>query len=204
MKNSKDFLDMGKEKLEQLKTVFQELEVQMALGKAEAKDMFDREKQNLNSFINEQKAKFRKENEAVDAHWETLRDKFEALEAQLSKATPDTKEAYDALKTETLHAIYDLENAMREAYGELGSSMRLQLDQFKGRLDGYRIQLALSEFGSQEDADKRLEELKSTVTDIRSKMDKEVEDANKLDDFADEMAASLDHIKKAFSDLFSK
>jgi hypothetical protein len=204
MKNSNDFIDAGKQKLEQLKTVFDEMEVQLALGKAEAREMFEREKKNLNTFIQEQKARFKKENESAESHWEQLRDRFEALETQLTKATPDAKDGYDDLKRETLHSIYELENAMREAYGELGSSMRMQLDSFKVRLDSYRIQLALSAFDSQDEADKRLQSLRDAVTEIRTKMDKEAEDANKLDDFADEMSASLDHMKKAFSDLFSK
>lgn len=203
MKGNKDLMEMGKEKLEQLKTVFEELEVQLALGKAEAKEVFEREKKNMNEFINDQKARFKKEEKIAEEQWDNLREKFEALEASLGLNTPDAKDKFDEMKEKTLHTIYELESAMREAYGEVGGKLREQLDQFKAKLDSYRIQLALSEFGSESESENRRAELRKKVEEIREKMGKEEEDANKLDDFVSEMSASFEHVKKAFSDLFA-
>ena len=203
MKNSKDFSDLGREKLEQLKTVFEEIEVQLSLGKAEAKELFERERKNLNTFINEQKLKFKKEEKEEEANWDNLIQKFEALEDQLSEVGPETKRHYDKMKKDTLHSIYELENAIRESYGELGVGMRGQLDHFKSILDTYRIQFALSDFNTQEESNNRKEALKQAVKEVRDRINKEVEDGNKLDDFTKEMSTSLDHMKKAFSDLFS-
>jgi len=203
MKGNKDLMELGKEKLEQMKTVFEELEVQLALGKAEAKELFEREKKNMNEFINEQKTRFKKEEEIAEEHWDNLREKFETLEAHLAEETPEGKEAFDTVKEKTLRSIYELESAMKEAYGEIGGKMREQLDQFKAKLDSYRIQLALSEFGSEDESNVRRDELRQKVEEIREKMSKEEKDANKLDDFVNEMSASFDHMKKAFSDLFA-
>jgi len=203
MKGNKDLMELGKEKLEQMKTVFEELEVQLALGKAEAKELFEREKKNMNEFINEQKLRFKKEEEIAEEHWDNLREKFETLEANLAEETPEGKEAFDAVKEKTLRSIYELESAMKEAYGEIGGKMREQLDQFKAKLDSYRIQLALSEFGSEDEGNVRRDELRQKVEEIREKMSKEEKDASKLDDFVNEMSASFDHMKRAFSDLFA-
>ena len=203
MKAGKDIKEIGQEKLQQLKTVFEELEVQLALGKAEAKEAFEREKKNLNEFIHEQKIRFKKEEKVAEEKWEGLMKKFEQLEAELSKETSAKKKGYDKQKQETLRSIYELENAIKEAYGELGSTIREQLDAFKAKLDAYRIQLALSEFDNVGEADNRRIELKGKISEIREKMQKEEEEANKIDDFVSEMSASFDHLKKAFSDLFA-
>jgi hypothetical protein len=203
MESNQDFKDFGKEKLRQLKVMFEELEVQLSLGKAEAKEMFEREKKNMSTFINEQKAYFKREEKMAEEHWGQLREKFESLESQLSKDTPDGKETFDALKQSTLRSIFELENAILENYGELSTEMKEQLDQFKAILDSYRIQFALSEFGDSDESMKRRDELKAAVEEIRARMDKDEKDANKLDDFAKEMSNSFDHMKKAFSDLFS-
>lgn len=203
MKGEKDILDIGKDKLQQLKTTFEELEVQLALGKAEAKEVFEREKKNIGEFINEQKARFKKEERVAEEHWDDLLEKFEALEANLNLETPDKKSAYDEMKKNTLRTIYELENTIKQTYGEVGTTFRAQLDQFKTKLDGYRIQLALSEFGKQSDGDNRRLELREKLSEIKDRMHKEEEDSNKMDDFVHEMSNSFDHLKKAFSDLFA-
>ncbi len=203
MRPEKDMIELGKEKLQQLKTIFDELEVQLALGKAEARDIFDKEKKNLTQFINEQKIRFKKEQKVADEKWDELMNKFEVLEANVSKETAVSKEEYDEQKEKTLRAIYELEHTIKEAYGDLGATFREQLDAFKARLDAYRIQLALSEFDNATEAENRRHELREKVSEIREKMKKEEDEANKIDDFVSEMSASFDHLKKAFSDLFA-
>ena len=44
-----------KDQLKNLKTLSEELEVQMALGKAEAKDLFKQERKNISKFIEKEK-----------------------------------------------------------------------------------------------------------------------------------------------------
>ncbi len=202
MKSKNDIIELGKEKLQQLRTIFDELEVQLALGKAEAKEIFEREKQNMSQFIEEQKIRFRKEQALSEEKWQQLLAAFEALEVELNAETPAEKSAYDEQKSKTLQRIYELEHTMKESYGDLGASLREQLDAFKARLDAYRIQLALSEFGDQEAAESRRFELREKVIEIQAYMRKQEADANKIDDFVSEISTAFEHLKKAFSDLF--
>lgn len=203
MRPDKNFIEIGKDKVQQLKKIFEELEVQLALGKAEAKDLFEKEKKNLNAFVTEQKMRFKTEQKIAEEKWDELLHKFEQLEAVLSAETATEKAMYDEQKEKILRCIYELEHTMKEAYGEVGAVLREQLDFFKAKLDAYRIQLALSEFDNATEADNRRMELKDKVAEIREKMRKDEEAANKIDDFMSEMSASFDHLKKAFSDLFT-
>ena len=50
----------GKEKAAQIKSFLEEMQVQMALGKAEARDAIEREQKNFQKFINQQKAEMKK------------------------------------------------------------------------------------------------------------------------------------------------
>jgi hypothetical protein len=99
MKPQKEILEFGKEKLQQLKTIFEELEVQMALGKKEAKEVFEREKKTLTEFITQQKDKLKEAGEVAEDHRRELIDKFNTLEAVLSEDVSTSKRRYDTYKT---------------------------------------------------------------------------------------------------------
>lgn len=199
----KELMDIGKERLTQMKVLVDELQVQLSLGKAEAKDAFERERKNFLRFINEEKAQLRRSGETAEKHREMLLDKFEALEAQLSKEIAASKRQFDVQKKNALHTIYELEFALKETYGDVSMTVQTKLDNFKGKLDGYRIQLALGEYEAEDKMRNRRKELKEAIGDIRTRLQKEVGAGEKIDKFGDEISTSFEHMKKAFSELFS-
>lgn len=197
-------MDIGKERLTQMKVLLDELQVQMALGKAEAKDIFERERKNFMQFVSDEKKVLRRSGEAAGKHRQTLMEKFNALDARFAKASAENKRQFDVQKRETLHAIYELELAMKEAYGDVGMALQAKLDAFRANLDNYRIKLALGEFDA---ASNELELLKPELVDamaeIRKRLEKEVGAGEKIDSFSNEISTSFDHMKKAFSNLLS-
>ena len=54
-----DFLELGKGKLTQAKAFLEELEVQITLGKAEARDAFESERKTLTKYLNKQKVQLK-------------------------------------------------------------------------------------------------------------------------------------------------
>lgn len=199
-----ELMDIGKERLTQMKVLLDELQVQMALGKAEAKDIFERERKNFMQFVSDEKKVLRKSGEAAGKHRQTLMEKFNGLDARFAKASAENKRQFDVQKRETLHAIYELELAMKEAYGDVGMALQAKLDAFRANLDTYRIKLALGEFDA---ASNELELLKPELVDamaeIRKRLEKEVGAGEKIDSFTNEISTSFDHMKKAFSNLLS-
>jgi hypothetical protein len=198
-----ELMDIGKERLTQMKVLLDELQVQMALGKAEAKDVFDRERKNFLQFVSEEKNILRRTGEAASTHRQTLMEKFDALDLRLAKVPADNKRAYDVQKREDLHVIYNLELAMKEAYGDVGMALQVKLNAFRAKLDNYRIKLALGEFEGQAELESLKPELVEAVADIRERLKKEVGASEKIDSFTNEMSTSFDHIKKAFANLLS-
>lgn len=198
-----ELMDIGKERLTQMKVLLDELQVQMALGKADAKDIFERERKNFLHFVSEEKNILRRTGEAASKHRQVLVDKFDALAARLAKALTENKRSYDVQKRETLHAIYELELAMKEAHGDVGMALQAKLDSFRAKLDTYRIKLALGEFEAESELEALKPELVDAVADIQERLKKEVGAGEKIDSFSNEISTSFDHMKKAFANLLS-
>lgn len=198
-----ELMDIGKERLTQMKVLLDELQVQMALGKAEAKDIFDRERKNFLNYITEEKNVLRKSGETASTHRKVLMEKIDALDARLGKTLAENKRQYDVQKRETLHAIYELELAMKEAYGDVGMALQVKLDAFRALLDNFRIKLALGDFEVQEELEKLKPEMVNAIADIRERLKKETGAGEKIDNFSNEISTSFDHMKKAFTNLLS-
>ena len=132
-KSERDILEMGKEKLEQLKSVFEELEVQLSLGKKEAQEAFEREKKNFQEFIDDQKERFKEEKEQSEEARDPLLTRLQALQAALAVDAPENEEAYSIYKDKLLRAVYELEAAMKEGYDKVRFSVREKLDLFKAK-----------------------------------------------------------------------
>jgi hypothetical protein len=198
-----ELLDIGKERLTQMKVLLDEMQIQMALGKAEAKDVFDRERKNFLQFMSEEKNMLRRTGEAAAKHREVLMEKFVALDARLAKVPAENKRQYDVQKRETLHAIYNLELAIKEAIGDVGMALQVKLNAFRGKLDDFRIKLALGEFEEEGVLEAMKPELVDAIADIRERLKKEAGASEKIDSFANEISTSFDHMKKAFANLLS-
>ena len=199
----KDLLEAGKEKVTQLKSFLDELEVQLALGKAEARDVFEREKKNLNQFLNEEKARLQRMSEMAEDHRRDLQLLFEKLEASLYQDFPTNKRKFDSFKKESLQAIYELEAGLKEAYGDVGEEMQRKLDEFKAKLDAYRIQLALGSMEEETELAERKQSLQKSIGEIRTRLAERTSHSGKVDHFVDEISESFEHFKKAFSDLLN-
>ena len=194
---------MGKEKLTQMKVFLDELEVQMSLGKSEAKDAFERERKNFQKYISDQKEQFKQAGKETENHRKTMVEKFEKLESLLVKEPASSKKKFDLDKKATLKAIYELEFIIKEAYGEVGKVMQSKIDNFKGKLDTYRVQLALGEYEDAAELESKKESLRNAVSKITDKLRKEESASEKIEHFAEEVNESVEHLKKAFSELFS-
>ncbi|MCR9286877.1 hypothetical protein OAF63_00135 [Saprospiraceae bacterium] len=198
-----NIITTGKEKTQQMKAFLEEMQVQMALGKAEAKDAFEREQKNFKKFINHQMTEMKKLEKVSEEHVSELSQKFNNLEALITQEIPHSKRKFDTMKKNTLQAIYELEFQIKTTFGDVDVDLQKRLDEFKVKLDGYRIQLALSNFDDEAVLVNRKEELQKAIDDIQAKMNEEEESKGKVENFVEEITESFDHMKKAFSELFS-
>jgi len=198
----KDVIAAGQEQASRLKSFLDDLEVQMALGKMEARDAFEREKKNLNQFIQDEKNALAKMDKEASSHRAGLWKAFEKLDSNLSRPFATTKRKFDTEKKATLASIYELEAALKEAYGDVRPTIQELLDKVKSKLDTYRVQLALGSIEDETALQDKKAELTEAITGLRERLQKDRESKGKLSSFVDEMGESFDHFKRAFSDLF--
>lgn len=198
-----ELVEMGKARLTQLKVLLDELQLQLTLGKSEAREAFERESKNFRQFIRDYKEQFKRENEELAAHRTQLSEKLEALEKLLTRELASSKKKFDQDKKEVLHAIHELESVLEDTYGEVSQLLQNKLDSFKGRLDAYRVQLALGEYEIAEELASKKSALRNAVNEVVGKLKKEESTGEKIDHFSEEVNKSVDHLRKAFSDLFA-
>jgi hypothetical protein len=186
-----------------MKVFLEDLQVQMVLGKAEAKEAFDRERKNVSEYVKELQSQAKKtENNGKDYRL-ALKDKMAAFKTLILKEEPASQRSYDQWKKATLQAVYELELAIKQAYPNIGFYMQSKLDAFKIKLDAFRIDLALGDFAGFKDLQAHMDVLNDRLEEMELKLNKEEKASEKIDIFAEEMNQSFDHMKKAFGELFS-
>lgn len=203
MKDISDLKERGKYTLENFKALMDELQVQVALGKKEAKDIYDKERKILADFIRKERALLRKTAEQSLKHEQDLMDKFAELEKELDQKVPTTKTKFDAYKKLLLKKIYQLEFAIKTESYDVRKSLQKKLDLFKTKLDGYRLQVAMSNYEHRENLQNRKIALVNQINDIRSMVkDRQAED-RKWENFSEEISTAYKHLNRAFSDLLA-
>ena len=203
MKDISDLKEKGKHTLENFKALMDELQVQVALGKKEAKEVYDKERKILADFIRKERALLRKTAELSLEHEQDLMDKFAELEKELDQKVPATKGKFDAYKKLLLEKIYQLEFAIKTESHDVRKSLQKKLDQFKTKLDGYRLQVVMSNYDHRENLQNRKTALVNQINDIRSMVkDRQAED-RKWENFSEEISTAYKHLNRAFSDLLA-
>ncbi|MBK8557935.1 MAG: hypothetical protein IPL65_20300 [Lewinellaceae bacterium] len=162
-----DIFTLGKKKFNQVKALVEELEVQMALGKAEARKTFENERKNFAEYVRERKEALRNATTEVAKDKTDLFQKFEVLEEKLMQETAETKAVFESQKKAILKAIYEVEFAIKEYYGDLANDVQDALEAFKTKLDGYRINLALGHYADEGNLEAKKMELRESIGGIK-------------------------------------
>ncbi|MBT8232191.1 MAG: hypothetical protein KJN84_06165, partial [Bacteroidia bacterium] len=194
-------LDRVKHQANNLKALSEELQLQMALGKAEARDLIEREKKNLNTFIQKQRQEINQQNTLQNDQRRTFLTCMENLESKLTEVVPEQPKAYDDYKAQVLNNVYKLEEEIKENYPQFNSALKAQLDQFKSKMDAFRVNLALHDKDDPEKVEKIRNEFTVKLDQIRQVFADKENAQSKLDSFVEDISESFSFLKKAIADL---
>jgi hypothetical protein len=207
-----NFKEKAEERIEEWKTRAEELQLQLSLGRMEAIDELEKQKNNFKNFINDAKEKAFgfAENINPDKAKE-LREKFDDLQSQLAHGKTETKEAFEKQKEKINQGLDAVQSFLKENIEKAKSddNLKTYIEGFEGKVEGFktrleaaRLQFALGKADSRDEIEKNKEEIKVKLTEIRSKLDKNKEIAEeKWESFKNEMNEAFNHIKSAFSKL---
>lgn len=203
MKSTEELKEQGQQTLENFKALLDELQVQVNLGKREATDLMNKERKNLRNYISKERAFLKQTAQKSSEHEKNLMNKFATLQDDLDNKIPNSKRAFDSYKKNVLQDIYSLEYAIKTESYDVRKSLQKKLDSFKTKLDGYRLQVAISDFDHRDQLENKKIELNDRINDIRKMVkDRQTED-KKWENFSGEVSSSFQHMKKAFSELLA-
>lgn len=187
--------------LNQWKSTLDELEVQLALGKAEASDKFAEWKETFGKQINTGKSMLTPSSETLN--WADVKAKFEHLEVQLALGKMEAEDAYQEQKDKILEAIDDAKRDLQRAVSKVSKEFQEEADGFRATLENYQVQFALGKYEARDTLEDKKKELRDLVHEFRTKMDTVdvASEDDKFDAFMEEMGKSYEHLKSAFTSL---
>ena len=175
-----------------------ELKLQIALGKVEAKDLFENMKKSLQIRIEQMKSKFRvaKNSEGVLPVLNAL----EHLQVQLTLGIAETKEAFDKQRKNIEHSLSQLENKLKlGAPGRQVAKIQLEIEKFKAKLQLLSLGYKLTKIYLHYNLKQKKEEFAQTLREIKTKLEQKEERAkNKWQNYKDEIQEAFGDLKSAF------
>jgi len=177
-----------------------ELRVQLALGKAEAKELYEINKKRFHASVQEMENKFRelKKDEAILP----LVNAMETLRVQLALGKAETKELFEEQYDKIHKALNQLESELKnnKTISENYARLHLELEKFKIKLELFALHYKLKKISAQFDFENRKAELAEKLDGIKAKMLlKQKEGKEKWENFQEEIKEAYNHLKSAFN-----
>ena len=174
----------------------EELQVQAALGKAEASDKYEEIKKKFNMFIHESKGKYETGMDKI----EELHTQFDELRVQLALGKAETIEAFKEQKKQLLATIHEIEVKIKtnEKLNRAYSFMLVEIEKFKAQLEILEQRFDKGKEGATASFEKGKEEFNAFVEKMKSKYSNKTE-ATRWEHFQGEISEAFSHFKHAFS-----
>ncbi|HET6992401.1 MAG TPA: hypothetical protein VFJ43_13795 [Bacteroidia bacterium] len=177
----------------------EEFQVQIALGKAEAKDKFEEVKKKLNSFLHTTKQKIN----AGKIKAAGIRGDFEELQVQLALGKAESIEAFNEQKKKISYAISKLEKSLENKTlflsAELDEKLRHEFEKFKIKMEVLRVQFELGKLDAKDAFEEKKHEFAEGLAFLKAKFEARKKASAKTRQLRHaEMKEAYKHVKKAF------
>jgi len=198
MKNTNDtkFVEKVIGALRKTATELEELQVQTALGKAEAHDKYEEVKKKFNVFIHDSKLKV----EDIKEKIEEINTKFDELRVQLALGKAETKEVFKKQKKQLITTLHDIEVKIKtnETLNRMYALTLIEIEQFKIQLEILEQKYGRGKKEAKDSFEKGKQDFNSFIDKFRGKYGKKKE-VSKFEHFQTEISEAFDHFKNAFS-----
>jgi len=179
----------------------EELRVQVALGKAEAKDLFEDSKKKFNTYIHEAKLKFENAKDKATIEGQSIRMALESLQVQLALGKAETKEIFEEQSKKIFKSLNELENHIKknETVNEYYTKFLMEIEKFKIKLEILKLRFELKKINAQEDFESKKSDFLHKLNEVKDKMkSKDEKSAGKWEHFTKEINEAYSHLKSAF------
>ncbi len=181
-------------------TEIEELQVQLALGKYEAKEVFEQVKKNFDQRLSVLKTKLSglKDNPTYTG----LLNQFEHLLVQIKLGITESKEVFEEQRERISSQITRLENELNQHahVDEHLAELRLELEKFKAKLQLMSLHFRLEKVKVEYDFEKRKQSFHHRVDEIQARMQEgQAQARDKWQNVKKEMEEGFEHLKNIFN-----
>lgn len=202
MENRKTITD----RIDDLKSVVEGLNVQLHLGKADAEKAFEEQKANLRDWTIKMSSRLDNVKDLNEENAAKIRASLEDLRVQAELGKADTqellKEQQKALRNSLQRLRSDVDlvfGASREQSDEFLEDLSLRLHDYQVKFDIFKVQLHLAKAETELEFEKRKKEAAVRLKELESEIEKRKEEASeKWGHFSDEMTKAWKHVRNAF------
>lgn len=198
----KSFKSKAKEQWLKMRAQYEELELQMALGKMEAKDTFKNQKERFTSYIDQLLEEVKDEK---DENIVAMRTRLEELKVQLALGKMEAKDEYAETKAKLDAAINNLLEACKKSKSKSADTISEMATSFRTRLDIFKMHFALGKMEARDEINEEKEKMKERMQKVREKLD-ELEDAadEKWDDAKEFISENFNEAKNKIKGWFKR
>ena len=171
-------------------------QVQMVLGKAEAKDKYEEAKEKFNNFVHESRYK------VIDGQKKLhdLYGMFDELRLQLALGKADTLETFKEQKKRILRSLHEIEVAIKtnKMLNRMYANALIDIELFKVELEILEEKYELGKDYVKEAFEKGKEEFNEFIEDFKAKHSNKKEETQ-WEHFQSEISEAFSHFKSAFN-----
>ncbi|TAL59309.1 MAG: hypothetical protein EPN85_09615 [Bacteroidetes bacterium] len=186
-----------------LKKAVVELEdfrLQAALGKAEARDVYEEAKKKFDKYVNEAKVRVEDAKDTARERSTQLKALLETLQVQLSLGKAESKEIFKVQQKKITKALNDLEAFIKKnkTANEYYTKLLMEAGKFRVKLDILKMRWELNRLETRIEFDDKKKELLRKLSDVKNRLTKNEEADKKWEHFKDDISDAYSHLKKAF------
>ncbi|NNM22339.1 MAG: hypothetical protein HKO54_02200 [Flavobacteriaceae bacterium] len=189
------FIDSVVKALRKAAIEMEELQLQTALGKSEAKDSYETAKKRFNLFLHESKAKIKTGKEKVN----DLHTKMDELRVQLNLGKAENIEAFRAQKKKLKLALHELKVKIKtnEKFKRIYAYLLIEIETFNILLEIMEDEFEPGSKWAKESFEQGKEKFNTFIEDLKAKYGKK--EPTKWEHFSGELSEAFTHFKHAFS-----
>ena len=193
-------VDTNLTRLEKMQAFFEDLEVQMALGRKEFQDLWMRDMKDFRRFLHDEKFTLIEDRQLARETWDRILNAVDALDNTMDKMESEIDKIWTKQKPTLDIRINDLRKELNATGEDFNDAFAEAWDRFRKE-----VKSSPREFHDEHpDAlTDRMDVLKKKVQEFQQEFKEKLPDDEKLKAFSHEVSDSFDKMKKAFHDLFA-
>lgn len=195
MSTTNTFIDSLVSRLKKSQVDLEEFQLQLALGKAEAKDKYEDAKKKLNRIIHEARTKAKD----IKAKKNEIQAELEKLQLQLALGKAETKELFEEQKKRIIRALNSLDKKLKDNKYTAEAYVKLhhEIEKFKIKLEILNLHYQEGKLDTKFEFEQRKAEFLKKVNALKEKITEKGK-TKQSEQFYTDMKIAYRHLKKAF------